>query len=184
MSRVRHSFGLARDSRSPVSTRVVTLSRDLCPIRLPPFHLESLLSDGESCRPQSRQPDTTPILKRLFRPVTGPVRFRFLANLPAKAPVHSQGISRKSLFLDNLPISCLFAAACMRNSTYPHENKDLRGRGEGGTSTGVQTGCKPDKTDRHRERRLDWAHLCSRSSSSAPARCNHRWRGEGLEKNR
>ncbi len=67
----------------------------------------------------------------MVRPVTGPVRSRFLAHLLANTPVQPREIPPKSLFPNILSITALFAICCTGIRTYPQQNKDLGGGGRG-----------------------------------------------------
>ena len=59
--------------------------------------------------------------------MTGPVRLRFLADLPAGASVRPQKLSPKSLFQNTFPVSYSFHRSKMQNFPYPSENREFRG---------------------------------------------------------
>src|SRR5271165_5655463 len=61
----------------------------------------------------------------------GHLRSRFSIHLPANPPVRPPRIRPKSLFRNHLPVAALFPILCTGNPSYPQQNKDSRGRGEG-----------------------------------------------------
>ena len=131
---VRPSFGLTWDSATLDGKFGLSRTTVICVLsRIPPLTLFCAWKDeGElsSTKTSARQ---SPLPRKVFRPVTGPVRSRFSAHLPTQAAVQPQKPTPKSFVKRILPLSPTHSIFYPESTPQVLQNEDFATkRGEGG----------------------------------------------------